>query len=86
MQSKGTGGKGFDGYRKPKGTRGCVVCSEPVVGRVVVVLQERREDPDKGTKDANRFSFPAIDSTSRSFCEAHAIEVYEAAKKALPER
>src|ERR687890_105227 len=85
MQTKRTG-EAFESYRKPKGqgSVGCAVCGESVVGRVVVTLQERCEDPDKDPKDADRYGFSLIDSRSGSFCEAHAIEVYEAAKKTLP--
>jgi hypothetical protein len=50
---------------------------------VAITLQARTPHPDKKTGARNRMMFPAIDSTSASFCEKHAVEVYETAKKAM---
>ena len=61
---------GVDEYQK-KRTRGgsCQVCRAPTDGRVQVILQG---------KGAGRY--PTIESISATFCEQHAIEIYEAAK------
>ena len=63
---------GFDDYdskRRPRGGS-CQVCRAPTDGRVQLTLQ---------AKGAGRY--PTVESTSGAFCEKHAIEVYEAAKK-----
>jgi hypothetical protein len=68
----------FAKYRPSKTPRGgkCFICGGPAGGRVVLTLQERKqqhEDPKK----ANRFAYPSVDSSSRTYCVEHAIEVYE---------
>jgi hypothetical protein len=72
---------GFDVYRKPKprGKWGCAICGADGVGRVQVTLQERR-DQGRGPGQINRYAYPSVDSKSATFCEEHAIEVYEAVK------
>lgn len=77
---------GFDKYKSSRRPRGgkCAVCGQAVEGRVVVTLQAREKVEGRGKADANQFRFPAIDSRSASFCERHAVEIYETAKESLP--
>lgn len=70
----------FDDYRVPK-TRGgggaCSLCGAPSKGRVALAMQERRPGKSSAT------TYPAIDSTSHTYCEPCAIQVYEACKAAM---
>lgn len=76
----------FATYRKPKRRRGgtCQKCGAQSAGRVAITLQAKEQVEGRTSKDANATRWPAIDSTSMTFCEPCAIEVYESAKTALP--
>ena len=65
---------GFDAYQKKARPRGgsCQVCRAPTNGRVQLTLQAKA--PGR---------YPTVESTSGAFCEKHAIEIYEAAKKKM---
>jgi hypothetical protein len=60
---------GLDKYRdrKPRST-GCEVCGAPKVAEILVALRERTAGG----------SAKHLVSTSRGFCEEHAIATYEA--------
>ena len=63
---------GFDDYQETRRPRGgsCQVCRAPTKGRVQLSLQAKA--PGR---------YPTVESTSGTFCEKHAVEIYEAAKK-----
>ena len=75
----------FADYARPRRRKNgtCAACGGPGEGRVAVSLQQRKANPGKTKADANYYAYPAIDSTSRTFCEACAIRIYEAAKVPL---
>lgn len=68
----------FDEFRKPKSRKGgtCSRCGGPAGGRVVITLQERKRMEGRTSKDANYWQYPAVDSTSGTFCEPCSVAVY----------
>lgn len=79
---------GFADYRKPRLRKGgtCAYCDGPGQGRVAVTLMERKVNPERTTAQANRVTFPAISSHSRTLCESCAVRIYDAAVAVLVER
>lgn len=71
----------FKDYRSARRRKGgkCAICDGEGEGRVAVTLQERRAHPDRTAKHANKNDFPSIASRSATYCEKHAIEIFEAA-------
>lgn len=65
----------YEARDRPRQTRSCRVCGAETVGRVVVTIAKR----DGG-------KYPLLDSRAATFCETHAIEAYEGAIRARPDR
>lgn len=64
---------GFEKYRKGRGQ--CRLCDSPLEGRVIIALH--------GKAEGARNPYPQIATRSASFCEKHAVEVYERALASL---